>query len=936
MQKTDKNTPSTKKLIESTKLKQAITQLQTGLKKNPQSVLKFMYEDPGTKRGEANCFRDGGRELVYFSKSRCLILDTQTGRKKKEQALPKEIVWGDTPRFKLTGSYLNKTENTLIILNQETYVTDLPYFWLYNIEKNKVEFFKFMDPTVRVIHNHGFEREIYFTKHDGFKKSDTLFDRDSPNWRPEEKIGYPGLCLFKLNLKSKKVEFLMRLSNHRRNRIAYQFILDLKFHKKPIIWYFENRINHGKLTLKGISPVERKIIFVKDVKGFEMTEPGDFQEGCDMMDYLSFCICLEKKFHIYDLEFFESKHLYFEKLNRKAEMFQIRDPDELDYAHVSAIYDKQVEEELNDEIKRLKVEGQENIYTKKVENLILLYSKFKGPTMVQSQLLILRPIEERIFKDFKPTELIHNLVMAGYAYNLNLIHVPDKKKILRSLSNDCMGNPFYFDDGLITYLYFIKDFCFFLGIKIDYETGTPHTWGEAFVNCSKDMYAEIEAFASKDTDIELKMSGDPVSSYPKREFAVFRVTGNFVIFEIAKKKCRWRTPYNKDLLKDECHVHELDDNANRFFVAIAYESEENERIIQRKLYEYKKKENDEDEVYVEKLLLDFKDHCDEDCDHREDMKYFFFREGEEFKVYYIAKEGQEDSPFIYCYDTKSEALDAVSYNEIYLMSPVDQYYLKGDNFTIFPKKVKEKKNLDENGEVIHPSVFQLKEKKVLYYEPPEILTITYFVFSDEKEEYEIQWAGFRDGKFFLWVVFPNQQLLVYSEHDVDKSENRILKRINIGVLENEFRQRRFFYDEYVFQPASTGAFYCFLRERYIEKNYDAHFEKLNQPIEYGDIFEKQEYVKRENHIYEQFVEKIQNCLMLLNVDESYVNKKLKILEILHLIEDDEITKKYIFYTMSTSRNKRGEELENAIEDFVNKFPDPEKTRKLVHEVLRRA
>lgn len=881
-------------------MKETILTLESRLSKHPKSELRFIYEDPATKQGGATCTRKNGREFIYFSKSMCLILDTETGKIIKEQALPKEIIWGTVPSFKISGTYLNKTETVALILNQEKHITKNPYFYLYDLENNTVEFIKFKDKSARLIHNHGFENEIYFTKFNGYKISDTLFDRNNPNRRPRKIVKYPGLNLFSHNITTKEVKFLLNLSNINKNEIAYQFVLDLKFHKKPLIWYFKQRLNRSELKLKCLNVKERKLNFQLNVKEFEETYYGDFQVGCDMMDYRSFCICLEKNFHIYDLEFFESPYLFFDKINRKIEIFKLREENDNLYTHISGIYHESVEEELKLAIKNAK--NSQKLFLKRVNDLILLYSKYEQDLLLNSNILNLRPPEEKI-SDFSPFELIYNITSLGYGFLLRLINVFNNEPIVSSLSGDTLNCTYWYHNGYISFHYLIEGMCFFTSIKINYVTGGPVLWSEAFVNCSLQTYKDIQKFSSEGMSISNQSLIKPelkALSFPNRKYALFWVGNNFVVFQIGNKNMKFKSQYNSVLKEGKLKVYMFEEDNDYFFVAWKKWKDENKKVVLRKLYQFQKPKGNymtNSKILIEELILEYEDYFGKGCDFDKDLKYFFYKNGNEYIIYYIAKAEKDDPCLIYKYDTSTKILDAKSFNNYFLFSPLDQSYLRGDNHTIFPKRKLKYNEMDDIGGLVKLSVFQLREKEILYYEPLEKLNISNFVYFNSKVYYEIEWAGYRQSKFYLWVSYTNHFILVYSSHSVKNNENEVLRTFDVGMLENNYRERVYFYDEYAFQTASTAAFYCILRGKFIEKNYDSHFEELNKKIEWDSSLDNVDQISKEHPIYEALVKKIQNCLMLINVDSNYVNKKIKIYEIIEDLDDDEVMKSiFLFFS----------------------------------------
>lgn len=131
----------------------------------------------------------------------------------------------------------------------------------------------------------------------------------------------------------------MQLSQEKPENLSFQAVLDLKFHKKPMIWFFSLKINEEKLKISEINVKEKRINMKKVIEDFSKSEDFDFQEGCDMTDYLSLCVCLEKDFIIFDLDFYESGHLFLDKLQRKTEILPLKYlEDDSKYPKVAGIY----------------------------------------------------------------------------------------------------------------------------------------------------------------------------------------------------------------------------------------------------------------------------------------------------------------------------------------------------------------------------------------------------------------------------------------------------------------------------------------------------------------------------------------------------------------------------------------------------------------------
>lgn len=911
---------------------EAIERLESKLKDHPRNEFNFIPEDPAVKNGRACCLRNKGKEMVYLSKGSCVILNTQNGTQILNQKLPKGMIWGGTPRYKITGLFLSRCENKLVIFAQESYITQTPYCWHYDIVKNKVDFLKFKDPSMRLIHNHGFTKEIFFTMYNGCSVKEALFNPLRLNWKPEKQGVYQGLCLFKVNLVDKKVDFLMKLSDVDEEELAFQCVLDLKYHKKPVIWLFEQRLNSDKLFIKGISVVEKKINFQKFVEGFEATDPMDFQEGCDMMDYLSFSVCLEEKFQIFDLEFFESKYLYFEKSNRKTQLFSLEeDSAETKVPKITAIYEKSVEYDLQKKIRSL--EKSKDFCLTIINDLVILSKRNDIKIEVVSHLISPVSSEESL-DDYTPVQITYHLAIGGAVYCLNLIDVFSEKEIVKSLSNDVFCWQSWVEGRFVENHFFSANFGFFVSISICYNTGELRNGPNQMSQCSNAVVKDIEKFAGEVSGRELEIQGDPIISMPSRDFALFRLNGNFVVYAIEEKTLKWRSQFNEDLAVGTPQVYEFTDEGKNFYVAVALPSQINEGYVERRLYEYKGLQEDDRTELEECLLLDFEDYVGDD--EQIGLQFFFFKEGQEISIYYLAKESENESCFVYCYKPEGNKLDAVCFKQKYLMSTPTQDYLKGDNFTIYPKESIKYLETDEQGALVGLKLIQLKEKHVWFFELPlEVLSKkSNLIFEEEEIECQIDWAGFRDRKFYAWVSFPTQQQLLFASFDPNSEKQTLLRWVETGFLKNEFRQRNFFYDDYAFQRASTSALYCFLRERYIEKNFNERFNELNTKTEISEDLDLEEIVDEEHSLYKKILKKIGIVFSLINIDVSYVTKNINILDILLMIDHDETMKKYIFYVLGPLARKKGAEFDNAIENFIAPFPDKVKIKKMIGEIFQ--
>lgn len=916
--------------IESKTLKKAISFLKDRLQNHPISDLKFMYDDPAAKSGGGTCLRKNGTELIYFSKSKCVIIDTQNGKRKSEKTFPPKMIFDTSPRFKISGTFLSKSEELLIILLQESHLHKLPNFWLYDIKKNRTILFKFKDPSVKLIHNHGFKNKVYFTKYNGYSLKDTLFDPYSPNFKPKERVVYKGLCLFELDLTTRKIKFIKNLSNEKKNLIAYQCVLDNEIHKKSIVWYIEQKKNSKNLLIKSINIKEKRTLFSLNVKGFIKGIIEDFQPGCDIMNYVTFCSCIDKKFHIYDLDIFENDHVYLEKLTRKAFIINVKDSeDSSEFYYIAGVYNGDKESEVS-----MRVEAQEysqkNLRLMKLEKIILLIGKYPSNHQLTLKMIRKIPKEFDIFK-FNPVILKHNISLSGNLYALSLINTFTGKELVRCYSNDMLGNYTGYHNGIIKFHFFIKDASFFLSIGMDYKDGAPWTWSEAFSNCSQELMNDIEDFAGQDNDAQMRVSGDVCYSQPDRKYCLFLLNGVFVLFEIGTKKLKWRSKFNKYLKERKKVIYELREDKNNFYVGVNTLDSMKERTIVRRLYEYSMID-EKSKILEEKLILKFDNYLPQDMEIH-DLKFYFFSEGDYYIVYYIAKESEKDSPLVFKYNTKTEELNAVSFNKKFFLTAMNQNYGKGGNYTIYPKNEFKLFELNKSGSLRIPKVIYLKGKKILEYRIPENLPHSNFVYTDEEILYEIKWAGYQDNNFYLWTVFSNQELMVYSKNSIDVEKGEILRKINTGNLTFNFNLSQFHFDEYAFKPSSSAAIFCYLREKYIERNYKSHFKYLNKIIDNVEILDEVQEISRDHGVYREFVRKLQRVYFLFNVDPSYVKEKIELLKIIEMIEDDEVIKRYVFYEFATKTNQKRIELNQSIEKFVHRFKELERVKILVREVL---
>lgn len=914
----------------------ALENIQRKVEQNPSTKFKFIPEAPAVKNGKATTLRKSGKELIYFSKAGCHIINTQTGFRTHSQNLPKNIIWGGTPRYKITGVFLSKSENEALIFTQDSFMTDYPYFWLYSIEKNSAEFFKFKDSSVRLIQNHGFHKEIYFTMINGCSLGEVIFDPDQPNFKPKKTRMYPGLGLFKMNLVSKRVELIMKLSEDEINveEIGFQLVLDLKFHKKPIIWFFEHRLGNRNLILKGICVVEKKINFVKNVEYFKTVDPDDFQSGCDMMDYMSFCVCLEQNFQIFDLIFFESSYLYFDKLKRKTSLFSIMEnQDEIKNLRIGGIYNKTHSYELEKKISKLP--KPEDFSLIQAENLIFLVTKYEHNVQIVSHLL--SPLTHlKSVEDFSPVQLTYHLAISGVVYCLTMMKILKQDKVINVLSNDIFCWHRWIDDNILHHHYFSGDYGYFVTHRSKLDTNDHLVSSDRLVDCTSEVVREIENFASEVYEGNLEVRGDPFFSQPQRKLALFKLNGNFVVYEINEKKLKFRTVYKPDHARSDPKIYEFKDNGEEFYLSIMMQSQVNEGYQERRLYRFSKPEKSDPLLLKEEILLDFEDYVEEGIDI---LQFFFFRDNEKnnkLTIFYIARESLLDDPLIYCFNPRNKELDAVAHYGRYFLSPLSHDYLQGEDFTIFPNGELKLYEIDGEKDLKKFAVIHLKQKKIWYFEPMEKLVYhkSNFVLEEEEIVCEIDWAGYKNENFYIWVTFKNHQKLAYIEYDTRRMKQRVLRWVETGFLKNEFRQRMYSYEEYAFQPASTSAFYCFLRERFIETNFDKKFSELKKKITIEKNINPEELVDDSHPLYLKLLKKFGMVFTLMNVDSNYVVKNLKILEELILVGCYTSIKKYAFYILGPLAKQRGVEFDKSIDDFCGKFPDPVRVKLMIAEIFQ--